>query len=76
LFRSAALPNFPFVADRASIADAQALMKQFGDDAAFEAGARADSSRDRGNVILYCRWRQIERMIAALALAEPAGTIH
>jgi hypothetical protein len=70
------LPNFPFVADRASIDDAHALMTQFGDDAAFEAGARADRSRDRGNVILYCRWRQIERMIAALAHAEPAGTIH
>jgi hypothetical protein len=76
VFRSAALPRFPFVADRASVTDAQALMTQFGDDAAFEAGARADRSRDRGNVILYCRWRQIERMIAALAHAEPAGTIH
>ena len=51
-------------------------MAQFGEDAAFEAGARADRSRDRGNVILYCRWRQIERMIAALAHAEPAGSIH
>jgi hypothetical protein len=68
--------NFPFVADRASISDAQALLKQFGDDAAFEAAERADKSRDRGNVILYCRWRQIERMIVALANAQPLGTIH
>lgn len=70
------MQNFPFVADRASIADAQALLSQFGDDAAFEAAARADKSRDRGNVILYCRWRQIERMIVALAHAQPLGTIH
>jgi hypothetical protein len=68
--------NFPFVADRASISDAQALLAQFGDDAAFEAAERADKSRDRGNVILYCRWRQIERMIVALANAQPLGTIH
>lgn len=70
------MQNFPFVADRASIADAEALLSQFGDDAAFEAAARADKSRDRGNVILYCRWRQIERMIVALAHAQPFGTIH
>jgi hypothetical protein len=70
------LPHFPFVADRSSIADAQTLMAQFGDDAAFEAAARADLSRGRGNVILYCRWRQIERVIAALADPDPTGTIH
>jgi hypothetical protein len=70
------MQNFPFVADRASITDAQSLLTQFGDDAAFEAAARADKSRDRGNVILYCRWRQIERMIVALAHAQPLGTIH
>jgi hypothetical protein len=70
------LQNFPYVADRSAVADAQALMTQFGDDAGFEAAARADRSRDRGNVILYCRWRQIERMIIALAHVQPPGTIH
>lgn len=70
------LQDFPFVVDRASVADAQALLAQFGDDAAFEAAARADKSRDRGNVILYCRWRQIERMVVALAHGKPLGTIH
>jgi hypothetical protein len=76
VFSGVPVQNFPFVADRASISDAQALLKQFGDDAAFEAAERADKSRDRGNVILYCRWRQIERMIIALTNAQPLGTIH
>lgn len=70
------MSQFPFVADRASVADAQLLIRDYGDDAAFEAAERADRSRDCGNIILYCRWRQIERMIVALAHPAPAGTIH
>lgn len=68
--------DFPFVADRQFVTDAQTLMTQFGDDAGFEAAARADASRDRGNVIHYCRWRQVERMIVALAHPQAAGTLH
>ncbi len=66
----------PFVADRESVADANALIASFGDDAGFEAAARADASRERGNVVMFCRWRQIERLIVLLALPEAVGTIH
>ena len=38
---------------------------------------RADRSRDLGNVIHFCRWREIERMIDALSATSPAdATIH
>ncbi len=51
-------------------------MDRFGDDAGFEAAARADASRNRGNVTGFCRWRQIERMIVALAHPQAGGTLH
>ena len=66
----------PFVADRASLADATDLIARFGDDAGFEAAARADRSRDLGNVVHFCRWRQIERLIVMLSAEKVVGTIH
>lgn len=71
-----ALSNFPFVADRGAVTDAQALMDQFGDGAGCEAAARADASRNRGNVMGFCRWRQIERLILSLAHPQTDGTVH
>lgn len=52
------------------------LMDTYGDDAGFEAAARAEDSREKGNVIRYCHWRQIERVIATLCADEISGTIH
>ncbi len=66
----------PFVADRQSVTEAHALIARFGDDAGFEAAARADASRERGNVIMFCRWRQIERLIVLLAVPQAVGTVH
>jgi len=68
--------QMPFVADRQSVAEANALIASHGDDAGFEAAARADASRDRGNVVMFCRWRQIERLIVLLGEMEARGTIH
>lgn len=66
----------PYVADRSMLADASELLARFGEDAGFEAAARADRSRDLGNVVHFCRWRQIERLIVLLASDEAEGTIH
>ena len=61
--------------DRAAAADAADLIDRFGDFAASEAASRAHDSRERGNLVHFCRWRQIERMI--LRLAEgPTGRLH
>ena len=67
---------FPFVNDRARIHDAEGLIDLFGDDAAEHAASRAAHSRALGNVAHYCRWRQVERIIAALAFPGKAQIYH
>ncbi|HEX3423515.1 MAG TPA: hypothetical protein VHS33_08975 [Sphingomicrobium sp.] len=66
----------PFISGRPALADATELMERFGDHAPFEAAARAERSRDDGNVVRFCHWRQIERMIATLSSSEALGTVH
>ncbi|RJF90698.1 hypothetical protein [Sphingomonas cavernae] len=66
----------PYVADRACYDEAVGLMARFGDDAGFEAAARADVSRDRGNVRNFCRWRQIERLIVHLSREDAPAVVH
>jgi hypothetical protein len=65
-----------FIHGRAALADAADLIDRYGDDAGFEAAARADRSRDNGNVVRFCHWRQIERVIATLRSDEVHGTVH
>ena len=66
----------PFIHGRPALRDASELIDRFGDDAGFEAAARAERSRDEGNVARFCHWRQIERVIASLSSDEAYGTIH
>ena len=66
----------PYLRDRAEVKDAAELILMFGDDAGFQAAARADKSRELGNHIHFCRWRQIERLIVLLTYDQPLGTIH
>ncbi len=66
----------PFITGRLALADAAELLERFGDGAGYEAAARANSSRDAGNVVRFCHWRQIERVIATLGTDEVQGTIH
>lgn len=67
---------FTFIASRNALDDACTLMDRFGADAAMEAAVLAEGARDRGNVLRFCHWRQIERVIVTLASDEPVGTIH
>ena len=66
----------PFVADRGAVTDAADLMTQFGTGAGYEAATRADRSRDLGNHLRFCHWRQIERLIGLLSAERAIGTIH
>jgi hypothetical protein len=68
--------NHVHVEDRAVLADATDLIAHYGELAQFEAAQRADRSRSLGNVIHFCRWRQVERTIAMLSDDEVTGTIH
>jgi hypothetical protein len=66
-----------YLSDASAAADAADLIARYGIHAASEAAARADRSRDLGNVIHFCRWREIERMIESLCATSPAdATIH
>ena len=66
----------PFINGRAALADAALLLETYGDDAGFEAAARAEFSRDQGNVLRFCHLRQIERVIVTLTDQEVRGTVH
>ena len=66
-----------YLSDASAAADAAELIARFGIHAASEAAARADRSRDLGNVIHFCRWRDVERMIETLSTTSAADvTIH
>jgi hypothetical protein len=66
-----------YLPDASAASDAAELMSRFGAHAAGEAAARANHSRGLGNVVHFCRWRQIERMIHLLSATDPgAATVH
>lgn len=65
-----------YLADAGHVTDAAELIAVFGESAGIEASLRAGRSRDIGNHIHFCRWRQVERLIELLASHEVAGTVH
>lgn len=68
--------HLPMLTDRASYDDAAQLILTFGDLAGTEAAQRADRSREEGNHVHFCRWRQIERMVILLSIEQSMGTVH
>jgi len=64
------------LADRGALAEASSLIDKFGAFASSEAARLAGESRDAGNVIHFCRWRQIERMIVMLSDETVTGAVH
>lgn len=66
---------YPF-ADRVAYDDAVDLIMRFGADAAQEASVRAKRSRNLGNVIGFCRWRQTQRTIDAIRSTDIVGALH
>lgn len=65
-----------FIAGRDSLSDAQDLLRTYGPDAALQAAVRAEKSREAENILKFCHWRQVERLIDALAADEVQGTVH
>ena len=59
-----------------AFADAADLISEYGAEAGREAKKRASRSRDLGNVIHFCRWREIERMIGALDEDAVTGAVQ
>ena len=68
--------DVPFIHGRLALTDASDLIDRYGDQAEFEAAARARQSRNNGNIAHFCHWRQIERVIATLSCDEVRGSVH
>lgn len=68
--------QIPFITGRPALEAAAELLERFGDNAGFEAAARAERSRDNDKLLGFCHWRQIERVIATLGSDEVRGTVH
>lgn len=66
----------PIVTDSTTARAARDLIDTFGEVAAFEAAARADYSRDKGNTLGFCHWRQVERFILVLGTERILGSVH
>lgn len=69
------MPPLPHL-DQRSVSDADQLIAAFGPLACAEAAARADRSRDVGNHLRFCHWRQVERLIELLSIPGAVGTVH
>lgn len=68
--------QLPLYVEPRDVTEAQKLIARFGNEAGMEASERAEASRNLGNHIQYCRWRQIERLVIMLSLKTSIGTVH
>lgn len=73
---SAAVMYLPLYVENRDVLEAEALISEFGNQAGMEAAERAEASRNIGNHIRFCRWRQIERLVIMLNVRTSLGTIH
>ena len=69
------LPS-PYLTDRGAVEDADAMIREHGEEAGFAAAARAEQYRVLGNHVHFARWRQIERLITYLAVEDVLDTVH
>ncbi len=70
------LMYLPLYVEPRDVTEAEALIDQFGEAAGLEAADRAEASRNVGNHLNFCRWRQIERLIIMLSVETTLGTVH
>lgn len=66
----------PFVTERAAALDAARMLAEHGSGAIKAAVAHAALSRDRGNLLHFCRWRQIAALIEILDDGAGLQTRH
>jgi hypothetical protein len=66
----------PLYVEPRDVKEAEVLIANFGKAAGLEAAERAEASRNVGNHINFCRWRQIERLVIMLSIEATLGTVH
>ena len=60
----------------AAFVEAAHLIERFGDYAGSEAALRSVRSRDLGNFVHFCRWREVARMIELIRDDAVTGPVH
>ncbi|MGF1549307.1 MAG: hypothetical protein ACFBQW_02055 [Sphingomonadaceae bacterium] len=65
-----------FIASRTAYDEASELLARYGAGAASEAALRAENSREIGNLMQFCHWRQTERAIAIMIGLDAPGEVH
>jgi hypothetical protein len=65
-----------YIKDREAVSDAAELVAEYGSRASMEAAARANQSREKGNVVHFCRWRQIKRLVEWMGTDTSESTLH
>jgi hypothetical protein len=70
------MPPMPFLSGRSAVERAETLLRDHGEDAASAALARAMAARARDNAIMYCRWREVERLCALPQTVPLHAAIH
>jgi hypothetical protein len=65
-----------FLTAGAAFSEASELLDHYGELAVAEAAQRASRSRELGNVVHFCRWREVIRMIDMLSDEQVEGAIH
>jgi hypothetical protein len=66
----------PLYVEQRDVIEAETLITNFGKAAGIEAAERAEASRNIGNHLQFCRWRQIERLVIMLSIETTLGTVH
>jgi hypothetical protein len=66
----------PFLSGRSGVERAEALQRDFGDDAAIAALTRALDARARDNAAEYCHWREVERLCALPVAVSDQQRVH
>lgn len=66
----------PYLAATRPHVDAADLVAAYGRGAGGEAKVRAERSRRLGNYLHFCRWREVERLIAAMGAGPDGATVH
>lgn len=60
----------------AAFVEAAQLIERFGAYAGSEAASRADRSRNVGNFVHFCRWREVGRLIELIRDEAVTGPVH
>jgi hypothetical protein len=65
----------PFLSGRSTVEQAETLLRDHGEDAPLAALARAMAARASDNAVMYCRWREVERL-CALPVSAVGAAVH